>query len=40
MLACNLMCQGIAATKGAVPLVMDLAALLEQQKRPEEAIAE
>ena len=32
--------QGIAATKGAAPLVMDLAALLEQQGRPEEAIAE
>ena len=32
--------QGIAATKGAAPLVIDLATLLEQQKRPEEAIAE
>ena len=32
--------QGIAATKGAAPLVMDLATLLEQQGRPEEAIAE
>ena len=32
--------QGIAATRGAAPLVIDLATLLEQQKRPEEAIAE
>ncbi|MBP7015206.1 MAG: tetratricopeptide repeat protein [Steroidobacteraceae bacterium] len=32
--------QGIAATKGAAPLVIDLATLLEQQGRPEEAIAE
>jgi predicted Zn-dependent protease len=32
--------QGIAATKGAPPLVVDLATLLEQQGRPAEAIAE
>jgi tetratricopeptide (TPR) repeat protein len=32
--------QGIAATKGAGPLVVDLASLLEQQGQPAEAIAE
>ena len=38
--AISVLRQGVAATRGAAPLVMDLAALLELQGRTDEAIAE